>query len=116
MISLILLRKNTMASEYTPDRWVILEIVEEQSKIYKILSGWCGGYVYGDAWRMSSGITDITDNDHYYTITNESGSVYLCHKESYGMSAYMSEIYNDFEQNKSENININIIKVEDVSI
>ena len=41
-------------SDYTPDRWVIVEINSpEHGKIRKVLGSWYGGYLGSDSWRMN---------------------------------------------------------------
>ena len=83
-------------SYYTPDRWVIVRIDSSEGQIDKILSSWYGGFAGSDEWRFSSGITKIEEvNDGYphYLIHNHSGSIYTCHKNNLGMSAYTSSVY-----------------------
>ncbi len=85
-------------SEYTPDKWVIIEIDHEGVKIQKILSSWYGGWSGSDSWRLSSGITAVEELEDSYIIKNESGSVYTCYKGSYGMSSYTAGILEDFKK------------------
>ena len=88
-------------SEYTPDRWVVIEIVMEGVKTQKILSSWYGGWVGSDSWRLSSGITEVEELEDSYIIKNESGSVYTCYKVRYGMSSYAMGILEDFKKQAS---------------
>jgi hypothetical protein len=53
--------------------------------IYKVLGGWASSYVNGSSWRLNSGIVKAELNDDHYTFTGSSGSVYVCHKDSYGL-------------------------------
>lgn len=80
-------------STYTPDRWAVVEFDSEHGKIRKVLASWYGGYTGGDSWKLSSGITRVDDMDNRYEFLNESGSLYICYKHSYGMSGYTSSIY-----------------------
>lgn len=86
-------------SNYNPDRWVILEIINPEDKVkttekvYKVFGGWYGGYTSGDSWRMNSGITKVIEDGELYHLHGYSGSVYTVHKTSYGMSGYMSQVY-----------------------
>jgi hypothetical protein len=57
----------------------------------KILSGYYGGYLSGDSWRLSSGIMSYTEETDRYIITNHSGSVYTCIKDWEGCSSLMHE-------------------------
>ena len=85
-------------SEYTPDKWVVIEIAYGQEKIQKILSSWYGGWAGSDSWRLSSGITEAEELEDSYIIKNESGSVYTCFKKRYGMSAYAMGVLEDFKK------------------
>lgn len=88
-------------SNYNPDTWVIIEIVNPDDKVktteklYKLFGGWYGGYANGDSWRMNSGITKVVKDGEYIHFHGYSGSVYTCHMDSYGMSGYMSAVYMD---------------------
>jgi hypothetical protein len=74
---------------YTPDRWMLVRIQKDDGKhIYKILGSWYGGYLHGDSWRLNSGITKIEEDKNVYRFYGSSGSVYECHKDSYGASMY----------------------------
>ncbi len=79
-------------SKYIPDKWVVIEMDNGEGKIQKILSTWYGGYLRGNSWRLSSGITEVEELDDSYIIKNHSGSVYICFKNRYGMSIYTSGI------------------------
>ena len=80
-------------TQYTPDAWVIVRFSKAGEVTDKILSGWYGGYLGGDSWRISSGITKIEDDGEFYRITNHSGSVYTCHKRLEKMSGIMASQY-----------------------
>lgn len=85
-------------SDYTPDRWVMLKISHEGVPTYKILAGWYGGYSNGDSWKLNSGVTQIKETDTEYLFYGYSGSVYHCHKQSYGLSTYTASILNGFQE------------------
>jgi len=85
-------------SEYTPDRWVVIEIDYGEEKIQKILSSWYGGWAGSDSWRLSSGITEVEELEDSFIIKNHSGSVYTCYKKRYGMSAYTGGVLEDFKK------------------
>ena len=81
-------------SEYTPDRWVVVEINSaEHGRIRKVLASWYGGYAGSDSWRMNSGIEQVIDQGDYYDVVGSSGSVYKCHKGAEGTSAYTGMVY-----------------------
>ena len=85
-------------SEYTPDKWVVIEIAMEGSAVQRILSSWYGGWAGSDSWRLSSGITEVEELEDSYIIKNESGSVYTCFKGRYGMSSYAMGVLEDFKK------------------
>ena len=66
----------------SPNNWVIIEVNHEGKQIQKILSGWSGGYLHGDNWRLSSPIKEIDIDSEWITATTESGSTYRLLKES----------------------------------
>ena len=88
-------------SEYTPDKWVVIEIAMEGSTVQRILSSWYGGWAGSDSWRLSSGITGVEELEYSYIFKNESGSVYTCYKGRYGMSSYAMGILEDFKKQAS---------------
>jgi len=83
---------------YEPDKWVILRIKSERIITYKVLAGWYGGYLSGDAWKLNSGIVSYEETEEYYDFVGDSGSVYRCFKHAEGMSAYMGSILAGFQQ------------------
>ena len=85
-------------SKYIPDKWVVIEMDNGEDKIQKILSTWYGGYLGSNSWRLSSGITEVEELDDSYIIKNQSGSVYICFKNRYGMSIYTSGILEGFKK------------------
>ena len=83
---------------YTPDRWVLLEITNQETgdSVQKVFAGWYGGFANGDSWKLSSGVVSAEDRDDYHEYLNASGSVYKCYKKAYGMSGYMASVYNSW--------------------
>ncbi len=83
--------------EYTPDKWVMLKFVSERhTTVYKVLAGWYGSYTTGDSWKLNSGVTKIEEDGDWYLFHGYSGSVYRCHKKSYGLSVYTASILESF--------------------
>jgi hypothetical protein len=82
-------------SEYKPDRWVILKITNGDKAAYKVMGGWYGGYLGSDSWRINSGISKIELVDNTYKFHGNSGSVYVCHKDGYGVTVLMSSVIPD---------------------
>lgn len=89
-------------SNYNPDKWVMLKFIHNGEVIYKILATFYGGYLSGDSWKLNSGVTKIEEEDQCYLFYGSSGSVYRCHKNSYGMGGYTSGIYASFRKQVDE--------------
>ena len=86
-------------SNYTPDNWVVLKIDNDGEILYKVLAGWSGGYLSGDAWRMNSGITEVkADSDGYLFFYGASGSCYQCHKDTYRLTMANGGVYNQLKE------------------
>lgn len=103
-------------TEYTPDSWVIVKIEsEKQGTIYKVLAGWSGSYLYGDSWKLSSGIVTFVDTGSYYESLQDSGSVYMLYKNNEGMSLILAQTLSSFELQLQEvNATIEVVKVQEV--
>ncbi len=74
---------------YVPDRWMIVDITPKNEKPFrKVFGTWAGGYLDSDSWRLNSGINQVdTESDpDFIFFYGESGSVYKCHKDSYGVA------------------------------
>lgn len=93
-------------SEYTPDNWVVLKIVNDSETLYKVLGGWSGGYLYGDSWRMNSGITRVEEKPHHYEFYGYTGSVYKCGRKSYGLRMNNAGVYNQLKENFGDAIEL----------
>lgn len=75
---------------YTPDCWVMIEVRPKDGEpIRKILAGWSGGYLYGDSWKINSGITETREYDDRYEFDGYSGSTYVCYKTAERMNMIM---------------------------
>lgn len=74
-------------SSYNPDKWLIVKI-NSDTPHYRVFGSWYGGYLGSDSWRLNSGITKVSEDSDYYLFEGSSGSVYKCHKQTYGASGY----------------------------
>jgi hypothetical protein len=87
-------------SEYCPDNWVIVKIPTKRTEAgyyYKVLAGWSGSYLYGDSWRLNSGITECVREEPYFLFYGSSGSCYKCHEDRYGLRVNNGFVYNDLK-------------------
>lgn len=82
-----------MSSNYHPDFWVVLKVPFVGPSLYKVLGAWSGGYIHGNSWRLSSGVTKVIKDNDYYNFENVSGSCYRCHKDAYGLHFGSVAIY-----------------------
>jgi len=92
----------------TPNSWVILEINHEGKQFQKILSGWSGGYLDGDTWRLSSPIKElnIQIDSEWITAITETGSTYKLLKESQGLRMSNAGIYNRLKERFGDMVEI----------
>lgn len=73
---------------YNPDSWVLLKITGATPH-YRVFGSWRGGFATGDSWRMNSGVVSVTQQGDFYHFQGHSGSVYVCHRNTYGhLGAY----------------------------
>lgn len=93
---------------HTPDFWVVIKI---DDGFYKVFATWLGGYLDGDAWKLNSGITKVTEDDGNYYFHGESGSVYKCSKKGYkeGTSYTSGILHNMIEQAKERGVDVQIM-------
>lgn len=91
--------RKSIGGTYNPDRWVILKIKGKSETLFKVLAGWSGSYIEGQSWKINSGITKVSQEGDYYLFEGHSGSVYKCHKNSYGTNmisaGILSELLSD---------------------
>lgn len=101
---------------YSPDRWVIVELIKDDMVVRKVLAGWSGGYLDADHWRMSSGITKVVEHDKHYDVHNESGSLYTCFKSAVGVTNLSGSILNNLSNQADErgDVSIKIIDIKDL--
>ena len=83
-------------SDYTPDRWVVLEMSsDKQEPVLKVFAGWYGGFAGSDSWKLNSGITAVKETNDYFFFDGSSGSCYSCRKGSYGTNMYGQGVLNN---------------------
>jgi len=102
-------------SEYVPDNFVILKLVNKGEVLYKVLGGWFGGFAGSNSWRVNSGITKFDKEDDVYFFHGHTGSTYICHEAKERMSMLMGSTLTSIrEQVKDlEGITVEHISLED---
>jgi hypothetical protein len=91
---------------HTPDRWVVIEVTLDEVATQHVLAGFWGGYLDGDYWRMSSGITNTTEYDDRYEFDNRSGSQYICYKAQYGFTGLSASVLEHLKQKPGTTLEI----------
>lgn len=100
-------------SDYTPDKWLVVKITHGDESHHRVFGCWYGGYAGSDSWKLNSGITEATFKDNFYYFEGSSGSVYQCHKETYGANMYgMNVLNNMIEKSAKEGTIIEILPEE----
>lgn len=79
---------------YTPDAWVVLEILHKDQVLYKVLGGWSGSYIYGSSWQLNSGIVRVEEDEDCFRFYGNSGSCYACRKGGYGLRMSIAGVAN----------------------
>jgi hypothetical protein len=79
---------------YTPDKWVCITVPFG----HKILCGDAGSYLYGQSWRMNSGVKGVSEHGDSYYVEGFSGSLYDCRKNSYGMNIESASVLSQLSQ------------------
>lgn len=102
-----------MNEVHTPDSFVIFsldvtDVMPDRPIMHKLLAGWSGGYLDGDAWRINSGITytefnspeleDVLAGDHI-SVYGSSGSRYDVRMSRYAMRMSMAGIWKQISDN-----------------
>jgi hypothetical protein len=89
-------------SEYTPDCWVIIRITGkvdgEPVSVDKVFGGWSSGYLYGDSWRLNSGISHVAHTEDGWDVYGYSGSVYHLHREGNRMNGLMGAVLSGWKE------------------
>jgi hypothetical protein len=96
-----------------PDRWVVIEVVNDTTKLYRVFACWYGGWAGADSWQINSGIVGVNAQQNYFDFEGHSGSVYRCHKNNYGLNLYGGSVLNNLiEKGKEEGIDIQVMSEE----
>ena len=92
----------------TPDSWVIIEVKTPAGQFQKILSGWSGGYLDGDCWRMSSPVKELNINieEDFFTVETNSSSCYTLYKDRQGLRMSNAGIYNQLKEKYGDMLEI----------
>lgn len=83
-------------SEYSPDCWVVVEIAHKETKVFRILASWFGGFAGANSWKLGSTIEHVIKHKEFFEFKNSSGSTYYCQPSVYKMSMLSASIYNGF--------------------
>lgn len=92
----------------TPNSWVVVEITHKGQKYKKIVSGWSGGYLGGDSWRLSSDVKNVdkTHSEFYAVVETFSGSVYNLYYQANELRMSNTGIYNQLKEQFGNDVEI----------
>ena len=93
-----------------PDKWAVVKIVSPQGTVYKVIGSWYGGYLYGNSWRMNSGITRVELSNGRILFYGYSGSCYECYPTNYGMHLESSGIVEQL--GKMTDVTVDVLPLE----
>ena len=93
-------------TEYNPDSWVVIKMIHKDQTFYKVLGGWSGGYLNGTSWRLNSGVEKADLDNDLYKFYGASGSVYNCHKESYGLKMSIAGVWNEMKEKYPDQVEL----------
>jgi len=100
-------------SDYRPDKWLMVQLTNKDNEShYRIFACWYGGFLGSDSWKLNSGVTKITEDEHSYYFKGSSGSVYDCNKRSYGMSGYGDGVLKKLIEKSKDTVSIEILPEE----
>lgn len=100
-------------SEYRPDRWVVIKIAASNGTLYKVFASWSGGYGGSDSWKLNSGIVRAGLVSDRWEFDGHSGSVYSCHRNSYGTNGYGGAVLSNLiSQATAQGIEIEVLDSE----
>jgi hypothetical protein len=91
-------------TDYTPDRWIVVNFVNNGERFNKVLVEWKGGYLDGDYWRMNSGITAVEEDGDYWLFHGATGSVYRCNKDRYGVTGLAADVLRNLLDKNSDTV------------
>lgn len=92
-----------------PDKWVIVEVLSDNERYFKVLATWYGGFANGDSWKLSSNIQNQVFEDDYWNFYTESGNHYKCHKDTYGMGSYTHQVFSTWKDTAPETVQLTIM-------
>lgn len=92
-------------------KWIVI-FINSDDPHYRLFMTTGGSFLYGDNWRMNSGITKVEQDGDELAFHGSSGSVYRVHKEGYGTTVYGSGILNDFINRSEDKAEITIMPEE----
>lgn len=99
-----------MSNTYSPDRWVLVDLINGDEVIRKVFAGWYGGWCGSDSWKLSSQVLETKDFGDYFEFHNHTGSIYRCHKNAHGMSGYMTDIFAGWHKQSNDKISIKLVE------
>ena len=75
-----------------PETWVVLKINTDTDPVYKVLGEWSDGF-----WRVLFHVELVFERERTVDFYGESGTLYHCQKDSYGLAMSMEQ-FNSFNE------------------
>ena len=82
----------------SPDKWQLIKVKTDEEEIYVIMSGFSGGYLDGDSWRISSKVVACDHDLHSFRFTTVSGSKYFCRKSCVGFTPLSLSVFKKYQE------------------
>lgn len=94
-----------------PERWAVVKIssIDGSGVIYKLFGTWGGSYLYGQSWKINSGITGVTKEGKFFYFKGASGSVYRCHENAYGFFSYGASVLSNLQEVWKKEVTIEVM-------
>lgn len=100
---------------YTPDKWLLLKITTSSDTFYRVFATWSGGYLSGDSWRLNSGVILVTQEGSDYCFHGNTGSLYSCHKNAYGVAGSSNHgVLDKMLTVRQEGVSVKVLDLEEV--
>lgn len=93
-------------SDYTPDRWVLVEVQSSKGPYLKVFGSWAGGYLGSDSWKLSSGTTGVQREGSSFVLPQESGSTYYVGEGGHGTTGYGGAVLAGFLEKFPEKLRV----------
>lgn len=103
-------------SDYYPDKYCILKLTNKETgeTHYRVFATFYGGYIYGDSWKMNSGIESAKMlAGGCIEFLGTSGSTYGCNIHSYGVGGWHASVLRSIIEKQKDLVDIEVMEDRD---